>query len=36
MDIHLGVEGENSNGNGEEKDDNINLVKTIIKFHTDV
>jgi hypothetical protein len=36
MDAHLGMEGTNSNGHGEEKDDNINLVETIRKLQTDV
>ena len=29
MDVHLGVEGTNSNGHGEGKDDNMNMVETI-------
>jgi hypothetical protein len=31
-DVHLGVEGTNSNGHGEGKDEDINLVDTIIKL----
>ena len=29
MDVHLGVEGKNSNGYGEGKDEDTNLVDTI-------
>jgi hypothetical protein len=36
MDVHLGVEGSNSNGHGEGKDEDINLVETIRKLQTDV
>jgi hypothetical protein len=32
MDVHLGVEGTNSNGHGEGKDEDINLVDTIRKL----
>ena len=41
MDVHLGIEGTNSNGHGEEKDENMNMVETIkilqkdIQRHTD-
>jgi hypothetical protein len=36
MDFHLGIEGTNSNGHGEGRDENINMVETIKKFHKDV
>jgi hypothetical protein len=29
MDFHLGIEGTNSNGHGEGRDENINMVETI-------
>ena len=29
MYVHLGMEGTNSNGHGEENDDNMNMVETI-------
>jgi 50S ribosomal subunit-associated GTPase HflX len=29
MNVLLGMEGTKSNGNGEEKDDNMNMVETI-------
>jgi hypothetical protein len=29
MNVQLGMEGTNSNGHGEEKDDNMNMVETI-------
>jgi hypothetical protein len=29
MDVHLGIEGKNSNGHGEGRDENINMVETI-------
>jgi hypothetical protein len=32
MDVHLGMEGINSNGHGEGKDDNMNMVETIINL----
>jgi hypothetical protein len=36
MNLHLGIEGKYSNGHGEGKDEDINLVETIRKLHTDV
>ena len=36
MDVHLGVEWKNSNGHGEEKNDNINMDETIKKLQTNV
>jgi hypothetical protein len=32
MDIHLGIEGTNSNGHGEERNENMNMEKTIKKL----
>jgi hypothetical protein len=32
MNFHLGIEGTNSNGHGERKDEDINLVETIRKL----
>jgi hypothetical protein len=32
MDVHLGVEGSNSNGHGEEIDKEGNMMKTIKKL----
>jgi hypothetical protein len=29
MDVHLSIEGTNSNGHGEERDENMNMAKTI-------
>jgi hypothetical protein len=29
MDVHLGIEGTNSNGHGEERDENMNMVEAI-------
>jgi hypothetical protein len=34
MHVHLGIEGINSNGDGEGKDEDINLVETIRKLQT--
>ena len=31
MDVHLGIEGTNSDGHGEERDGNMNMVETIKK-----
>jgi hypothetical protein len=31
MDVHLGIEGTNSNGNGEERNENMNMAETIKK-----
>ena len=36
MDVHLGIEGTNSNGHGEERDENMNMVETIKKLKSDV
>jgi len=36
MDVHLGVEGTKSNGHGEGKDDNMNMVETIRNLQKDV
>jgi hypothetical protein len=29
MDVHMGIEGTNSNGHGNERNENINMVETI-------
>jgi hypothetical protein len=29
MDVHMGIEGTNSNGHGEGKEENMNMVETI-------
>jgi hypothetical protein len=36
MDVHLGIEGTNSNGHGEGRDENMNMVETIKKLQKDV
>jgi hypothetical protein len=36
MDIHLGIEGTNSNGHGEGRDENMNMVETIKNLQKDV
>jgi hypothetical protein len=36
MDVHLGVEGSNSNGHGEEIDKEGNMMKIIEKLQKDV
>ena len=36
MDVHLGIEGTNSNGHGEGRDENMNMVKTMNSFQKDV
>jgi hypothetical protein len=36
MNFHMGIEGTNSNGHGEGKDEDINLVETIRKLQEDV
>jgi hypothetical protein len=36
MDIHLGIEGKNSNGHGEGWDENMNMVETIKNLQRDV
>jgi hypothetical protein len=35
-DVHLGIEGTNSNGHGEGRDENINMVETINNLQKDV
>jgi hypothetical protein len=36
MDVHLRIEGTNSNGHGEERDENMNMVETIKNLQKDV
>jgi hypothetical protein len=36
MDVHLGIEGTNSNGHGEERDGNMNMAETIKNLQKDV
>jgi hypothetical protein len=36
MDVHLGIEGTNSNGHGEERNENMNMVETIKNLQKDV
>jgi hypothetical protein len=36
MDVHLGIEGTNSNGHGEGMDENMNMAKTIKNLQKDV
>jgi hypothetical protein len=36
MDFHMGIEGTNSNGHGEGRDENMNMVETIKNLHKDV
>jgi hypothetical protein len=36
MDFHMGIEGTNSNGHGEGKEESMNLVDTIKNFQKDV
>ena len=36
MDVHLGMEGTNSNGHGEERKEDMNMAKTIKNFQKDV
>jgi hypothetical protein len=36
MDVHLGVEGPNSNGHGEEMDKDMGLMKIIKNLQKDV
>jgi hypothetical protein len=36
MDVHLGIEGTNSNGHGEGRDENMNMVETIRNLQKDV
>jgi hypothetical protein len=32
IDVHMGLEGTNSNGHGEGRDENMNMIETIKKF----
>jgi hypothetical protein len=36
MDVHLSIEGTNSNGHGEERDENMNMAETIKNLQKDV
>jgi hypothetical protein len=36
MDVHLGIEGTNSGGHGEGRDENMKMVETIRNFQKDV
>ena len=36
MDVHLGMEGMNSNGHGEERNEDMNMVETIKNLQKDV
>jgi hypothetical protein len=36
MDVHLGIEGTKSNGHGEGRDENMNMVATIKNLKKDV
>jgi hypothetical protein len=36
MDVHLCIEGTNSNGHGEGSDENMNMVETIKNLQNDV
>jgi hypothetical protein len=36
MDVHLGVEGRNSNGRGEEMDKEVNMMKILKNLQKDV
>jgi hypothetical protein len=36
MDVHLGIEGTNSNGHGEGRDENMNMVEIIKNLQKDV
>jgi hypothetical protein len=36
MDVHLCMEGMNSNGHGEEKNEDMNMVETIKNLQNDV
>jgi hypothetical protein len=36
MDVHLGIEGTNSNRHGEGRDENMNMVETIKSLQKDV
>jgi hypothetical protein len=36
MDFHMGIKGTNSNGHGEGKEENMNMVETIKNLQKDV
>jgi hypothetical protein len=36
MDVHLGIKGTNSNGHGDERNENMNMAETIRKLQKDV
>jgi hypothetical protein len=36
VDVHLGIEGMNSNGHGEERNENMNMAETIKNLQKDV
>jgi hypothetical protein len=36
MHVHLGIEGTNSNGHGEERNENMNMAETIKNLQKDV
>jgi hypothetical protein len=36
MDVHLGIQGTNSNGHGDERNENMNMVETIKNLQKDV
>jgi hypothetical protein len=36
MDVHLGIEGTNSNGHGDERNENMNMKETIKNLQKDV
>ena len=36
MDVHMSIEGTNSNGHGEGRDENMNMVETIKNLQKDV
>jgi hypothetical protein len=36
MDVHLDIEGTNSNGHGDERNENMNMAETIKNLQKDV
>jgi hypothetical protein len=36
MDVHLGIEGTNSNGHGEGRDENMNMAETIKNLQKEI
>jgi hypothetical protein len=36
MDVHLGIKGTNSNGHGDERNENMNMAETIRNLQKDV